>query len=371
LRPRDAVVGGAAAPAVAAHPLRLVTIGVPRDCPTIQAALDRARPGDTVRVGPGVYFENLVMKSGVVLESEAGPARTTIDGARAGSVIDCDGVASETVIRGFRLAHGAARFGGGIRCWNGASPVIEGNVITENSADYGGGIASRYDSFPLVRGCRIYGNSARFEGGGIYAIDGKSGVTVIQDNDVWANESGPGSSSSGGGVWVGSIECAILGNRIEENTTTIAGGGIWAGFDGMKLIARNIVRANSGGLFAGGIYVDQGATTVVDNILEANTARIGAGIGAGNLGLIVIRGNSEDPTVLRAGQEIRPRHAALRGRRARAGGPETPGDTPARSELTAALSGRTFRLQPQARVRAAVTRSPPAFTRIAPSPRPR
>ena len=85
------------------------------DAPTIQAALDSASSGDVVLVAASTYFENLVMKSGVRLQSESGAHVTILDGSSAGSVIDCVGVSTDTVIKGFTIAHGSATFGGGIR----------------------------------------------------------------------------------------------------------------------------------------------------------------------------------------------------------------------------------------------------------------
>lgn len=72
---------------------------VPADHPAIQAALDAAGPGDTVRVAPGVYRESLdIGAHGVVLEAaavayhaalpeRADLARTVIDGGGGDYVI--------------------------------------------------------------------------------------------------------------------------------------------------------------------------------------------------------------------------------------------------------------------------------------------
>ena len=89
---------------------------------TIQSALDRAQPGDTVIVAPGTYYENLNLLpgdgSGVVLLAEGTPQETIIDGGSRGSVIYASGVANTTTVQGFTIRNGS---GGDIRVMNYAS----------------------------------------------------------------------------------------------------------------------------------------------------------------------------------------------------------------------------------------------------------
>jgi hypothetical protein len=55
-----------------------VQLRVPEDFATIQPAIDAAKPGDTVRVGPGVWTEFLQMRPGVRLQG-SGAGRTILD----------------------------------------------------------------------------------------------------------------------------------------------------------------------------------------------------------------------------------------------------------------------------------------------------
>jgi parallel beta-helix repeat protein len=54
------------------------TIAVPGDYPTIGAAIEAAAYWDEIVVAPGVYPERVILKDGVTLRSEKGPAETTI-----------------------------------------------------------------------------------------------------------------------------------------------------------------------------------------------------------------------------------------------------------------------------------------------------
>jgi hypothetical protein len=78
------------------------TLTVPTDHTSIQAALDAARPHDTVRVLPGTYHERLRLRSGVRLIG-AGARETILDGdGRGQNLIDFT-EARDAVVSGFTL----------------------------------------------------------------------------------------------------------------------------------------------------------------------------------------------------------------------------------------------------------------------------
>jgi hypothetical protein len=269
------------------------TLRVPQDHKTIREALGLARPGDRVLVGPGVYYENLALPDSVVLESVAGSEATTIDGSFAGPVIECSGVSPATVVRGFRLTHGKSHFGGGVRCWDGASPVLEDNIIVENSAVYGGAIAARHGSFPVIRLNRIHRNHAEGSGGGIYGIDGNDqGVLSIMSNTIWGNVTGP-ERAMGGGIWVGGIDASIRHNILRQNSASGCGGAIWAGFAGTKRVEGNHLEGNTAIERGGALYIDQGTGVVAENTFAGNGAPESSGMHLGDLGAFAVHGNVE------------------------------------------------------------------------------
>ncbi len=69
-----------------------VTLRVPQDHPTIQAAVNAALPGDTIVIGPGTYYENVIVDKSISLIGEnfdaADPRNnTTILDGGGGTVI--------------------------------------------------------------------------------------------------------------------------------------------------------------------------------------------------------------------------------------------------------------------------------------------
>ncbi|TET44759.1 DUF1565 domain-containing protein [candidate division TA06 bacterium] len=73
-------------------------LNVPSDYPTIQEALDAASRGDTVKVGPGIYYENVRIPKPLVLWG-SGSSSTTIDGSGIDMVVRVE--ADSCLVKGF------------------------------------------------------------------------------------------------------------------------------------------------------------------------------------------------------------------------------------------------------------------------------
>ena len=109
----------------------------PADFTTIQAAIDDANNGDTVIIQPGTYTgpgnRDISIKSKVITVQSVDPNDPDIVAA---TVIDCEGTESDnhlgfispaadkpgTVLAGLTIIHGYAINGGGIYCYDYASP---------------------------------------------------------------------------------------------------------------------------------------------------------------------------------------------------------------------------------------------------------
>ena len=211
------------------------------DAPTIQAAMDAAKPGDDVLVGPGTYdvwnqgrwrASTLVrMKSGVRLHSEEGPDVTILDAGSLDMGVRCTEVDETCTIEGFTITGaspfylGWGRAGGGIYCYESSpnivgnrvvrnaggivcylhsSPNITDNVISDNNSENGAGIFCYYVSSPTISNNVIAGNSADL-GGGVYCQGGCG--PIIINNTFSGNRADFGSA-----VHVGSAE--VISNNI-------------------------------------------------------------------------------------------------------------------------------------------------------------
>ncbi len=102
-RHREPFLAASEPRAVRLVPATGVTLIVPDEYETIQAAIDAAAPGDTVYVRAGTYFEHVVVDKQIVLQGQDADS-TIIDGGGSGPVVElsADGV----TIQGFTIQHG-------------------------------------------------------------------------------------------------------------------------------------------------------------------------------------------------------------------------------------------------------------------------
>jgi|LGVF01.1.fsa_nt_gb parallel beta-helix repeat protein len=197
-----------------------VTIHVPGDHDTIQAAIDAASNGDTVMVGPGSYNENIVLRDGINLIG-SGPSVTTIVGdGSACAVIAAD----DLVIEGFTITNG----NGGIHC-DGVSPIIRNNVLTGNIYT---GIYCRANT-ALIESNVIRLNKKNQYGLalGIYLVGSN---TLIRNNLILENER-DGIAASWDG-W----HPVIVNNTIAGNVRS----GIYCFYGGEPVLKNNIIYGN-------------------------------------------------------------------------------------------------------------------------------
>jgi len=105
-------------------------IVVPDDYPTIQDAIAHANHGDTIRVRPGTYYENIVISEMLTLVG-SGTSSTIIDGGGIRTVVTIYG--GGTKISGFTIRNGGDA-AAGIRCEgnDGSYNIIEDVHIKNN-----------------------------------------------------------------------------------------------------------------------------------------------------------------------------------------------------------------------------------------------
>ena len=253
------------------------------DFNNIQDAINAARDGDVVLVNPGRYYENVDFRGKSITVTGLDPndpntvETTIIDANGVGSVVSFHrDEGPNSMITGFTITGGNAKYGAGICCWEGSTPTIYRCIITDNHASDGGGI---YGGGSITN-CTISGNSADVDdGGGLYDCDGNITNCTISENS--ADGDGGGLCSCDGTI----TNCTISGNSARWN-----GGGL---VDCYGTITNCIISENSAGYGGGGLRFCGGAIT--NCIISGNRADDhGGGLCScgGAISGCTIRGNS-------------------------------------------------------------------------------
>ncbi|MFG2292819.1 right-handed parallel beta-helix repeat-containing protein [Streptomyces sp. NPDC048603] len=233
-----------------------VTIRVPADASTVNAALDRARPRDLVLVSPGVYRESVRVRTPRVTLRGTDRNRVVIDGeGRRGNgvVVTAPGVSVENLTVRNHLQNGVLVTGlksGG----EGVGRGSDGYHRLDPAAD------------PPLTGFRVRYVTAADNGlYGIYAFNARRGT--IEHNYA--------SGSADSGLYVGQCKpCGILvrGNVAERNAVgyegTNASGPLW--------VVGNRFTGNRVGMTVGSDYLEaltpQTGAVIAGNLIAGNAA---------------------------------------------------------------------------------------------------
>ena len=301
-----------------------MTIRVPADQPTIQAAIDAA-PLNTqciVAVSAGTYAGPIDFKGKSVIVRGAGASQTIISGSAGStlSVVRFTGgepafAALENVsIRGgvtgspfpgspqFQVGGGlfaynsaasvrdcvfennTAAFGGGAYVWN-CTGSIQRCAFRNNSAGADGAGIQLYRGSPTVVDTIVENNTANSRGGGLHIVDGTPNLvrTIVRNNI---------SSNNVGGVsWVPAGNAAaflsIDGCNVTGNTAAVVQGGIGILEDGATTkvslhgttVCGNLPRPNVAGRF-----IDLGGNVVCDCAGDLNLDGV---VNGADLGLML------------------------------------------------------------------------------------
>ncbi len=214
---------------------------------SIQAALDAAPAGATVRVGAGTYYEAVTVSGDKTLLSVRGAINTIINATgkvKRGVVVRRGvldgftvtggtgevGVTTSGTVRNNRITNnttvsgivGYEEGGGGIVVSDYTSALIEKNTIINNRATYGGGIHYGHYSAVTIINNTIEGNTATECGGGIHFPS--YATETIRSNKIIGN-----SARTGGGLCINAYAAPLLTNMlVVNNFAQVRGGGIYA-----------------------------------------------------------------------------------------------------------------------------------------------
>jgi hypothetical protein len=207
--------------------------------------------GDSIRIAPAVYSENLTINSNLKLIGSS--ARTTIiDGGHI-RVISI-GTSAHVTLANLTIRNGGSASGGGILnsgYLTLSSSAITGNFAGSGPSAAGGGISS--SGTLTVNNSTFSGNTVSAAnpggvaaGGAIYA----TGPLVMNNSTVSGNSVTVGSGGFGRGGGIYTAGGAIISNTTVAGNSGKSGGGIYkAGGPLIKVIIQNSIvsRGSSGG----------------------------------------------------------------------------------------------------------------------------
>jgi nitrous oxidase accessory protein NosD len=248
----------------AAPTARVLT--VPAQFPTIQQAIQNARDGDTILVLPGSYPGGILVDKGVIIESQGGPAVTTIRGTPEQSTLRVL-KAVGAVVRGFTISNGRA----GVSLGDVTRFCMEQNEIVRN---FGPGIEIAGKTVEQGREAQdvtIINNLIRGNVG--FGIVGSELLRAkILSNEIIDTASKP-DGTAGRGISLTGV------SRVEVRQNTIFdshGHGIFAsGVTDLEITEneiRNAPLASEGAIPAAGIAIGSGTigALVVGNAINEN-----------------------------------------------------------------------------------------------------
>ncbi len=149
---------------------------------SIQEAINKATPEDTIIVLPGIYTgignrDIDFKRKAITVRSKYGASDCIIDCQKMGRGFDFTYEEKDSIVNGLTIINGVAYTGGGIIC-SMSNPTIKNCIFTNNSSYWCGGGIYLSEASPTVINCTFSGNSAGRDGGGM-ATHSKSNPNLI------------------------------------------------------------------------------------------------------------------------------------------------------------------------------------------------
>lgn len=260
---------------------------VPGQYNTIQQAINAATTGDSIRVEPGVYTENInfmgknitVGSDYLFTGSETAIANTIIDGSSAGitanersTVTFENQETNASMLCGFTIrgGNGNARlfgfhffyYGGGVFC-NGASPTLRSLNITGNAAECGGGVF-------------LYSSNAVLEN------------STVQQNACFSMKFEAPNAGGGIAIWGGNP--MFVNDRIVFNRTAYAAGGVYTMLTNARFV-NTLIANNQSESMGCAVYADMLSDVGFTNCTIAGNLSNGVGNNGAIYGLDSARVN--------------------------------------------------------------------------------
>ena len=246
------------------------------DYVAIGAAVAAAVDGDVIDIGPGAYYEGVVVAKSISLIG-AGAASTRIDGGLGVRPLKFEGAITASV-EDLTCAHGtpSENSGGGLRVQGGAFVTARNCAFRDNSVVFDGGgffvwQASRLDLID----CEFTGNFAGNNGAAGELIQGSvvnATGCLIEDNNCGLRSGGFGADSATLHVF----NCLFVGN-----TTVANAGALYYYGSGGSIIASTFYANSTPGEYAGTVTLQSSTGVFVERCIFAHEL---AGTGLAYLG---------------------------------------------------------------------------------------
>jgi len=254
----------------------------------VQAAVDAATGGETIKVAVGTYTDTdgdgavvSVTKSVTLTGGYISPTWTTSDPVANPTILDGEGAvqvvyitAPASIVEGFHIcngfvAPGPTSRGGGVRIDEVASGgvTLGNNHIYSNTASYGGGVFLRHSSSITLSGNTIYSNTA-VNGGGVYMYTVSD---AILSGNVFLNNTG---SAVGGAIRMSMSAARLDNNVIADNQAVAFASGVQVEAGSTINLRHNTIARNTGGDGSGIRIVSNGIAVLTNTILVSHTVGI-------------------------------------------------------------------------------------------------
>ena len=252
---------------------------------TIQEGLALAMDGDTIRIAPGTYFENIAVNSSVELLGTGGAEVTILDGSMGTGSVVIISITSDVIIDGLTITGGSALGGGAV--FASGDLTLRNSTVTGNEAFGflgGGAIFTQavYSPTVIVEDSRILENISHDSGG---AFQVTNSTLIVRRSEIRGNmalnSGGDIFGVSGGGIFAAGSTVQILDSTLDGNVAEGGQGGALHGNSGVDLtIEGSTFSNNSAGTGGGGISVS-GNFVIRNSTLSGNLATGGAFSGNG------------------------------------------------------------------------------------------